>query len=136
MRVVLDTNVLVAALLSAHGPPASIYRAWLQRRFVLLTSAKQLAELKQTLKKPALAARIRPHDAGTLINRLRKRAEVVAALPVVDRSPDPDDNFILAIAEAGQAEYLVSGDRTGLLSLARHRSTRILSPRGFAQMLG
>ena len=136
MRVVLDTNVLVSALLSAHGPPASIYRAWIQRRFVLLTSASQLKELQRTLKKPALAARIRPHSIGTLVNRLKRRAEVVSALPSIDRSPDPDDNLILAIAEAGRAAYLVSGDRSGLLALVRHRSTRIVSPAGFERILG
>ncbi len=49
MRVVLDTNVLVSALLISVGPPAAVYRAWCDGRFVLLTSAEQLEELRATL---------------------------------------------------------------------------------------
>jgi predicted nucleic acid-binding protein len=45
----------------------------------------------------------------------------------VDRSPDPDDNYLLAIAEAGEARFLVTGDKP-LLGLKRHKSTRIVTP--------
>lgn len=92
-------------------------------------------ELRRTLRKPAIAARVRPHHAGRLINRLFSRAVDVGRLPEVLRSNDPDDNFILAIAEAGSADYLVSGDHDGLLVLRRHRRTRILSPRAFVSLL-
>jgi len=61
MRVVLDTNILVSALLVQLGQPAAIYRAWQEGHFTLLTCAEQLDELKATLHKPAIAARIKPH---------------------------------------------------------------------------
>ena len=48
------------------------------------------------------------------------------------RSPDPADNFLLALAEAGNADYLVTGDKSGLLALASHKSTRIITARDFA----
>jgi predicted nucleic acid-binding protein len=44
----------------------------------------------------------------------------------VRRSPDPADNFLLALAEAGNADYLVTGDKSGLLALASHKSARRL----------
>lgn len=135
MRVVLDTNILISSLLSSDGPPAIIYQAWRENRFSLLTCGKQMEEIRRTLRKPAIAARVRPHHAGSLINRLYNRAVDVGRLPEVLRSSDPDDNFILAMAEAGSAHYLVSGDRDGLLVLRRHRKTRILSPRAFALLL-
>jgi predicted nucleic acid-binding protein len=53
----------------------------------------------------------------------------------VKRSPDPDDNFLLALAEAGNADYLVTGDKSGLPSLASHKSTRIITARDFASLL-
>ena len=50
------------------------------------------------------------------------------------RSPDPGDNFLLALAEAGNADYLVTGDKSGLLALASHKSTRIITARDFAAL--
>ena len=46
MRVVLDTNVLLSALISPHGPPDLIYRAWRAARFEIVTSIDQLDELR------------------------------------------------------------------------------------------
>lgn len=135
MRVVLDTNVLIAALLTPMGAPGEIYRAWAEGAFVLLISEEQIDELRRTLSKPALAARIRPHHAGRLVNNLRNMAEMLVALPHVVRSPDPTDDFILAMAEAGEADYLVTGDKGDLLALKRHSGTRILSVREFALVL-
>ena len=135
MRTVLDTNVLVSALLILTGYPAAIYRAWRARRFVLLTCAEQLDELRATLHKPALAARIKPYSAGRLVNDLKEFAENIERLPRVQRSPDPTDDFLLALCEAGSADYLVTGDKGGLLALVRHRTTRIVSARDFAALL-
>ena len=136
MRVVLDTNILISALLVQGGPPGRIYRAWIEGGFTLLTCADQLTEMRNTLRKPALAARIRPHDAGRLMNDLKHFSESVDPLPHVDRSPDPEDNFLLAAAEAGHADYLVTGDKSGLLALHKHQGTRIITARDFAESLG
>jgi len=53
----------------------------------------------------------------------------------VNRSPDAGQDFLLALAEAGKADYLVTGDKSGLLSLASHKSTRIITARDFAALL-
>jgi putative PIN family toxin of toxin-antitoxin system len=135
MRLVLDTNILVSALLVPTGNPDRIYRAWQRNRFVLLTCAEQLDELKATLTRPSLAGRIRPYRAGRLVNQLKNLAEVIGSLPRVRRSLDPTDDFLLALCEAGRADYLVTGDKSGLLSLIRHRGTRILSAKDFSALL-
>jgi predicted nucleic acid-binding protein len=64
--------------------------------------------LRATLEKPRVAALIKPHQAGRLVNQVKRLAEDVAPLPAVDRSPDPDDNYLLAIG----------GKRPGRLSRA------------------
>jgi putative PIN family toxin of toxin-antitoxin system len=135
MRVVLDTNVLISALMIQTGNPAAIYRAWQQGQCTLLTCAEHLDELRATLRKPAIAERIKPYKAGGLVNELKKLAESVDALPPVRRSPDPTDDFLLALCEAGKADYLVTGDKSGLLALDRHKDTRIVSPRTFVASL-
>src|SRR5450432_4220610 len=111
MRVILDTNILISALLVQSGTPGSIYRAWVEGAFSLLTCQYQLIELRGTFRKPALASRIRPHEAGRLVNELKRLAVMVDNLPRVVRSPDSEDDFLLAAAEAGRADYLVTGDK-------------------------
>ena len=66
MRVVLDTNILVSALLIPVGHPAAIYRGWHEGTFTLLTCSEQLDELRATLHKPRprraqQALQSRPH---------------------------------------------------------------------------
>lgn len=136
MRVVLDTNVLISALISPSGFPAAIYGAWEDGRFTLLTCDEQLDELRATLQKPAIARLVQPHKAGRLVNQIRRLAEVIEKLPPVSRSPDPSDDFLLALCEAGTARYLVTGDKSGLLSLCRHQGTQIVTARNFARLLG
>jgi uncharacterized protein len=99
MRVVLDTNTLVSAMIASTGNPAEIVNAWLDGKFTLLTSAEHVDELRTTLQKPRVAALIKPHEAGRLVNQTKKLAEDVGALPDVQRSADPTDDFLLAMSE-------------------------------------
>lgn len=133
MRVVLDTNVLISALLSPGGVPAVVYNAWIEGRFTLLTSRAQLAELKTTLRKPGLKAYVTRADAGKLVNELQLFAAIVEKTPRVRRSADATDDFLLELAEGGDADYLVTGDKAGLLSLERHGKTRIVSATYFCE---
>jgi hypothetical protein len=134
MRTVLDTNILVSAILIQVGNPAAIYRAWQEGDFTLLTCAEQLDELRDTLRKPAIAERIKPFRAGRLVNEMKGLAEIIGGLPRVERSVDPDDDYLLALCEAGKADYLVTGDKSGLLALASHAGANIVSARDFAEL--
>src|SRR5215471_21376592 len=117
MIVVLDTNILVSALIAPAGNPAAIYGAWEDGKFTLLVCAEQLDELRATLQKPRIAELIKPYKAGRLVNQIKRLAYDVGTLPSVKRSPDPDDDFLLAMSEIGDADYLVTGDKSGLLAL-------------------
>lgn len=136
MRVVIDINILVSALIVPAGQPAAVIRVWLDGKFTLLTCATHAGELRDTLQKPKVAALIKPHRAGHLVNQIRKLAEDIAPLPHVERSadPDPDDDYLLALSEAGHADYLVTGDKSGLLDLGTHKGSRIISARDFAKL--
>jgi hypothetical protein len=68
------------------------------------------------------------------VNQIKRLAEDVGPLPRVKRSPDRNDDFLLAMSEAGNADYLVTGDKNGLLSLHRHKATRIISATRFAAL--
>jgi predicted nucleic acid-binding protein len=94
-----------------------------------------LIELGTVVRRPALRPRVVPAHVGRFINDLRELAYVVQRLPTIDRSPDPADNFLLGMAEVSRAEYLVSGDRSGVLALVRHGSTRILGVGAFHALI-
>jgi len=134
MRVVLDTNIIVSGLIAPAGKPAAIINAWLDGKFTLLTCAMHIDEIRSTLNKPRVAELVKPYKAGRLVNQIKKFAEDIDLLPRVERSPDPTDDFLLALSEGGKADYLVTGDKSGLLTLNRHKKTRIVSTRKFAAL--
>ncbi|UCH26810.1 MAG: putative toxin-antitoxin system toxin component, PIN family [Trueperaceae bacterium] len=133
MRVVLDTNILLSALLKKGSPPDRIRRAWEARRFTVVTSRGQLAELSRVSRYPRLRLLLKPHEVGRLILRLQRYAEVLTDLPTVDLAPDPDDNPILATAIAGRVDVLVTGDRADLLALSRVQGIPVVTARGFLE---
>jgi len=134
MRAVLDTNVLLSALISPHGLLDDISHAWLDGRFELVTSSAQLDELRRASRYAKFKSLLQPHRVGKLINNMR-RAIVLDALPQLPEgieTSDPDDAFLLAMALAGNADYLVTGDRrSGLLEKQNIGRTRIVTPSVF-----
>ncbi|NNJ97304.1 MAG: putative toxin-antitoxin system toxin component, PIN family [Gammaproteobacteria bacterium] len=136
MRVVLDTGILIAALITTDTPPALIYQAWRKKRFELITSDWQLDEFRRVSRYSKLRRFLKPGEAGNLVNGLRLQATVLEVLPTVDLSPDPDDNPVLAMAKASQAQYLVTGDKRDLLALGTIGGTHIVTARQFVDALG
>jgi uncharacterized protein len=135
VRVVIDTNVLVSALLSPTSLPAALVTLWREGRFTLLTAEPQLEELTRVTRYPKLRARLNPALAGRLVNELRDLAEPVSPLPSVDVSPDPYDNYLLAIASGGRANSLITGDKRDLLSLNKYEGTLIMTVSDFLATL-
>lgn len=135
MRVILDTNVLIGALISPHGSPDAIYRAWRAARFELVTSKAQIEELRRASRYPKLKPLLPAHRVGAMVNNIQ-RAIVLSTLPRLPEGVevnDPHDGFLLAMALASQADYLVTGDhRSGLLQRGSISRTRIVTPADFA----
>jgi putative PIN family toxin of toxin-antitoxin system len=136
VRIVLDTNLLVSALISRSGPTDHLYVAWTKQRYELVTSNEQLDEFRRVTRYPRVKKLIDPSAAGTMHNQLRASSIVLDKLPAVNRSRDPADNFLLAMAEEGAAEYLVTGDKRDLHELKEHGNTRILNAADMLKILG
>ncbi len=137
MRVILDTNVLLGALISPYGPPDVIYRAWRAARFELVTSTAQLEELRRVSRYPKLKAILPAHRVGTMVNNMQRAIVIVNLPPPPDDMDlnDPDDAFLLSMALASEADYLVTGDRrASLLQRGSAGRTRIVAPATFCAM--
>ena len=136
MRLVIDTNLFISALLFETSLPAHLLVLWRQGRFDLLTAPEQLGELARATRYPKLRGRMAPVAAGRLINQLRRVALVVQSFPAVTACPDPHDNYLLALAQSGRADFLITGDKRDLLALRGYEGTRILTVRDFLAMHG
>lgn len=136
MRVILDTNILIGALISRHGNSEVLYQAWRMSRFELLTSIAQLDELRRVSRYPKIKAILPAHRIGAMINNLRQ-AVVLKDLPDLENEialNDENDLFLLKMAVAGKADFLITGDRrAGLLQLAHIDHTQILTPTDFCE---
>jgi hypothetical protein len=131
VRLVIDTNILISALLVEASLSAHLIVLWRQGRFDLLTSAAQLDELMRVTRYPKIRERLAPALAGRLINELRDIAIVLKNLPTVTVCQDHYDNYLLAMAVAGAADFLVTGDKRDLLGLKLYEGAKIMTVRDF-----
>ena len=137
MIVVLDTNVIISALLSPKGSPAEIIRRWEAGEFEVVTAPPLLAELKRVLEYQRVKKHLRQprKTLATFIRRLETVATVVAPPPSLDIiADDPADNRVLECAVAGEASYIVTGD-AHLLKSKEYQGVIILNPAGFLALV-
>lgn len=129
MRLVLDTNVVVSALI-AHGPPRQLLFLGQRRRVSLFTSEPLLGELAGVIRRGKFARMpdLRRNTPVELALRYRLATNVVSLGSVERVVPsDPTDDIVIATAVAADADVLVTGDK-GILSLDPYGDIRILSP--------
>ena len=138
MRAVLDTNVLVSAYLEPSGGPARILRNFRQHGFILVLSEAILVEFQEVMAYDRLR---RVHllsdvEISAIVANIREFASLVAPVERLSVVPDdPDDDKILEAAVAGEAAFVVSGDRH-LLQLRTYRGIRIVTPAVFSTLVG
>jgi putative PIN family toxin of toxin-antitoxin system len=133
VRAVLDVNVLISAILSPKGTPARLLMAWQTGTFELVVSAALLDELRRALAYPKLRRLIPAAEADAFVAWLAAAATLTPDTdgPPPVSSPDPGDDYLIALAVAHDA-VLVSGD-AHLLGLADAFPVR--APAGFLSML-
>lgn len=136
MRIILDTNIIVSALVSSGGPADAILRAGLAGRFDLVIHHMHLNELRDVTRRAKFRGQLRPSTVGKLVNAMAMGPWLDVKLPNVLRSPDPNDDWLLALAEAASADILVTGDKADLLALGKHGATRIITARQIHKELG
>jgi len=123
MRLVVDANAWVSSLLSPRFYER--LKIVFDVRYRLIVSEELFEDLASGISKPHLVKRIIREDYESIVSLLRRSAELVDVRSVVDACRDPKDNFLLALAKDGNADYLITGDGD-LLSMEKFENTKIV----------
>lgn len=135
IRVVLDANVIVGSFAATSGALSEIAGAWQSQRFHVVLSDHVLQEAEIAWKKPYWAQRYASDEIDRLVSIVRRRSEFVAPTPGVSGvATHEEDDLVIATAIAGNAAYLVTGDKE-LLRLKSYKTVSIVSPQEFLEIL-
>lgn len=129
MRLVLDTNVLISAILAPNSLPANVLN-WGEKNGVILYSDTTLTELLSVLQRPKFAKYVDVEDIEGLSFRVRRSWRCVPILKRVKLCRDPKDDKFLELALNGEASHLITGD-TDLLILNPFQNIPVINPRSF-----
>ena len=109
IRAVIDTNVLVSAMISSAGNEAVLLMAIAQGLVIPCFSAEVLVEYSEVLLRPRFGFPVNEVDA--LTDMFRSRGQCLDPVEVTRISPDPDDDKFIACAVAARVEFLVTGNK-------------------------
>ncbi|GBR77552.1 putative PIN domain protein [Candidatus Termititenax dinenymphae] len=128
MRIVLDTNVLVSALLNPSGLPAAVLTLVLNGEFKLLYDNRILLEYTEVLWRPVFD--FKPDTVTNLLEYVKTDGEFVSALPQKIKFIDVTDKKFYEVYKSGGAEYLVTGN-------GKHypQEKGIVTPRVFLELI-
>jgi putative PIN family toxin of toxin-antitoxin system len=128
-RVVVDVNVLVSALIKADR--AFLHQLFNKQRYAVLISGTLLEEFERVTDRTRMRKHFTSDEAARALQRIRGLGEQVKAEPpFVKMARDEKDDYLLALAKAGKADVLITGDKD-LLVLKKYGKTRILKPAAF-----
>jgi putative PIN family toxin of toxin-antitoxin system len=130
MRVVLDTNVLVAGLLKPFGPCGRIVRLVVAGELTPCFDARILGEYEEVLRRPCFE--IDPRELEVVLHYIRSAGEPQASRPLPSKLPDPDDAPFLEAAIAAEADCLITGNAKHFPPRCR-LGVRVLSPAQFLE---
>lgn len=135
IRATLDVNVLASGFPAEAGIPTELIDRWTDLAYELVISEHILNGLTRTWQKPYYQRRYSPQRVHQALTLLRAEAILVApAATVHGVAEDEEDDLVLATAIAGDAGFLVTGDKY-LQTLRRYQTVAILSPREFLEVL-
>ena len=131
IRVVLDTNVLVSALLKTKGNEAALMNLATERHIQLCVSEPIIAEYEDVLSRPKL--RLDPIRIQHVLALVRREGVLVTPTNAVGESRDEPDNRFLECAETAEAAYLVTGNARHFPQT--HKKTKIVTGSRFLDIL-
>lgn len=132
-RVVLDTNVVVSAVLLPRSLPRRAFDVAVAKG-KLLMSASTVAELEEVLRRQKFDKYAPEEKRLEFLAVLARTAEVVTVTQAIAACRDSKDDKFLELAASGGASHIITGD-TDLLALHPFRGTAIVTPQEFLSLL-
>ena len=129
MRFVLDTNVVVSALLLDTSASRRVFDRALEKGKVLL-SLPVMAELYEVVARPKFRQYVSEEDTRRFLGAFLRKAEWVEVAEIIQVCRDPKDDKFLELAVSGHATHVISGDKD-LIALSPFRGIAILPPDSF-----
>ena len=131
IRVVIDTNILVSALLQPESLPAAVLTLALSGEVELFLSDAVFAEYDEVIRRPRLKRP--PNVIEATLRSIRNLGHWVKPSVRVDECTDPDDNVFLECAQAAKADFLVTGNKRHFPD--RWKKTKVISARELIELL-
>ncbi len=131
MKIVLDTNVLVSALLRPGSYPARIFDLVLARQIGLALDIRIFDEYRNDLFRPEF--RLSKAHVNHLFDFIWRSSECVQPEPLLIRLPDPDDTMFIEVAVSALADTFVTGNMKDFPPAQRH-GVRVLNPREWIEV--
>jgi len=128
MKIVLDTNVLVAGLLSPFGPCGEIIRMVSSGNLTLAFDSRIISEYSAVLRRPKF--KLDERKVTALLDYIEQSGHKTASTPLLSSLPDPSDEPFLEIAIAGQVTCLITGNQ-GHYPAKLRQGVTVFSPAGF-----
>ena len=132
IRVILDTNLWISYLISKRI--RKIDELFERNDLVLLFSEELLEEFIEVAQRPKFRSYFPTEDVEELLSLFDQLGEVIEVTSEIDICRDPKDNFLLALAKDGNADFLITGD-ADLLVIKKFEKSEILSYSAFVETL-
>lgn len=134
MKIVVDTTDYISALVGKTYR-AKLERILLNESIQILADITLLEEITEVAYRDKFRRWVTIDEVDQFINSLKRRLRPVLVISRVVASPDPNNNFILALAKDGKADYIVTGDKPGLLNLGFFENIPIVRLQAFLDIL-
>lgn len=132
VKVVIDTNIWLSFLIGQQLKGLS--RLIESRRVELIVNSQLLTEIEMVSARPKFQKYFTSVAVADLMNFLRTVGKIFDVTEIPDLCRDPKDNFLLALVEISEAQYLVTGDKD-LQVLSNYKQTQIVSPAEFEKKI-
>ncbi|MFA5928899.1 MAG: putative toxin-antitoxin system toxin component, PIN family [Candidatus Margulisiibacteriota bacterium] len=109
MKIVINTNVLVSAILSPYGVSAKVLSLVLNKKIKLVLDARISAEYEDVLQRSKFG--LEKKKVKIILDHIHDLAEKVMPSPVNTAMPDPDDKMFYEAALSGKTDHLITGNK-------------------------
>ncbi|GLU55667.1 putative toxin-antitoxin system toxin component, PIN family [Dyadobacter frigoris] len=132
-KIVIDTNLYVSALINSNSRKR-LDQVLENHSLEILLDISLLKELFEVCFRPKFSRWVNVEQTQLFLEIINERGTLIETTSIIKLSPDPKDDFLLALCKDGEADYLLTGNKIDLLDLKQFGKTSILSLTDFLDL--